>query len=88
VDRMLRVKKVRGHVQAFSQRSFLHEFRRHCGLEILGVRGFRVASEGIMTPLEHTRAWWRLNRRFGELVPWLCTEIQLLAGKSESTHPS
>ncbi len=80
-DRILRVKKVRGHVQAFSQRTFLRAFRQHCGLDIFAVRGFRIASEGIMTPLEHTRIWWWINRRFGEIVPWLCTEIQILATK-------
>jgi SAM-dependent methyltransferase len=80
-DRLFRVKKVRGHVQAFSQRTFLRAFRSHCGLQILKIRGFRVASEGMLTPLEHSRTWWWLNRRFGEIFPWLCTEIQVLATK-------
>jgi SAM-dependent methyltransferase len=81
LDRALRIKKKRGHVQAFSQRTFLREFYRHCGLTILKIRGFRIASEGVLAPLEHLRIWWMLNRRIGEWVPSLCTEIQIIATK-------
>lgn len=81
LDRVLRVKKTRGHVQAFSKRTFLRAFHRFCGLKVLKIRGFRVASEGILAPLEHLRGWWMLNRWVGELVPSLCTEIQVVATK-------
>lgn len=81
LDRLLRVKKVRGHVQAWSLRTFLREFR-DCGeLEIQRRRGFRIISGGILRPLEFTRSWWRLNRLVGAVVPGLCTEVQLIARK-------
>ncbi len=41
----------------------------------------RIASEGVLAPLEHLRVWWMLNRRVGEWVPSLSTEIQIIAAK-------
>lgn len=81
LDRAFRIKKTRGHVQALPQRTFLRTFHHHCGLDVLKIRGFRIASEGVLAPLEHLRAWWWLNRRIGEWVPSLCTEIQVVATK-------
>jgi SAM-dependent methyltransferase len=81
-DRVFRVKKIRGHVQAFSSRTFLRAVRTQCpDLMVERVRGFRIASEGILLPLEYTRWWWQLNRRIGRLVPSLCTEIQVMLTK-------
>lgn len=81
LDRAFRIKKTRGHVQAFSQKSFLREFHHHCGLDVLKIRGFRIASEGVLAPLEHLRTWWLLNRQIGRWLPSLCTEIQIVATK-------
>lgn len=81
-DRLLRVKKVRSHVQGWSQGSFLRLVRRACpGLQIEQRRGFRIVSGGILRPLEYQRWWWRLNRRLGQLLPGLCIELQLIARK-------
>ena len=82
LDRAFRIKKTRGHVQAFSLRTFLLAFHQHCGLDVIKIRGFRIASEGVLAPFEHFRAWWMLNRRIGEWAPSLCTEIQVVATKN------
>ncbi len=69
------------HIQTFSQRSFLRQIRRHSGLELVEIRGFRVISGGPLRPLEHYRWWWRFNRRLGALAPWACVEIQAIFEK-------
>ena len=88
LDRLLHVKKVRGHVQAWSLRTFLREFDGQPELEIQDCRGFRIVSGGILRPLEFTRGWWRLNRAIGAIVPGLCTEVQIVARKSLSNSES
>jgi hypothetical protein len=88
-DRLFRVKKVRGHVQAFSKPSFLRLVKRCCqDLEIQSVRGFRIVSGGVLRPLEYCEWWWRLNRRIGALCPTLCVEIQLVAKKRRTSRSS
>jgi SAM-dependent methyltransferase len=80
-DRLFGVRKVRGHVQAWSLRTFVREFR-HCDeIEIRQKRGFRIVSGGVLRPLEFSRLWWQLNRRIGALVPGLCIEVQLVCRK-------
>jgi SAM-dependent methyltransferase len=77
----------RGHVQAWSLRSFLHEFTGLDDLHVECARGFRIVSGGIIRPLEFTRRWWRFNRWLGERVPSLCIEVQVLlrrAGEASS----
>lgn len=86
-DRVLGVKKIRGHVQAFSKRTFLQQIRRHGNLEILRTGGFRIISGGLLRPLEYCRWWWGLNRWIGSMVPSLCTEIQVLATKRVASGP-
>jgi 2-polyprenyl-3-methyl-5-hydroxy-6-metoxy-1,4-benzoquinol methylase len=81
-DRLFRVKKKRGHVQAFSRTTILRALRRSCPqLSVERERGFRIISGGLLLFLEHYRWWWRFNRRLGALVPLLCTEIQILLTK-------
>lgn len=75
-DRLRRYPHIRGHVQAFSKRSFLRIFR-HSSLQVQQVRGFRIISGGILRPLENYRWWWRFNCWLGALVPSLCIEIQV-----------
>jgi SAM-dependent methyltransferase len=78
-DRLFRVKKIRGHVQAFSRTTILRALRRSCPqLNVERERGFRIISGGPILFLEHYRWWWRFNRRLGALVPFLCTEIQIV----------
>jgi hypothetical protein len=81
LDRIKPPKKVRGHVQAFSRKTFLQLLRKETNLDILETRGFRVISGGPLRPLEETRAWWRFNRWLGGIAPGLCVEIQVVARK-------
>lgn len=83
-DRVFKVKKIRGHVQAWSLRTFLREFRDLPNLQIQERRGFRIVSGGVLRPLEFTRAWWKLNRIIGKIVPSLCTEVQIKCRKTAS----
>jgi SAM-dependent methyltransferase len=82
-------RRPRPHVQAFSKRSFLAMLRQTCGnVAVQQTRGFRIASGGILRPLEYCRWWWRLNRKIGQLVPGLCVEIQIVASKHSRPSPS
>ncbi len=81
-DKVFGVKKIRGHVQAWWKSGFVKFVRENCpGIEINTVRGFRIISGGILRPLEYRRWWWRMNRRIGQFIPSLCTEIQIIATK-------
>lgn len=82
LDRALKVKKQRGHVQAWSLRTFRREWGKCPNIRFENARGFRIISGGILRPLEFTRAWWRFNRAIGSAVPGLCTEVQLLGRKT------
>jgi len=83
LDRWLGVKKIRGHVQAFSKRTFVKLLEATGELEVEGVRGFRFISGGPLRPLEYCRWWWQLNRRLGAIFPSLCVEMQVLARKKQ-----
>lgn len=87
VDALIGRRRSRGHRQAFSLGSFLAAMRRHSGLALLRVRGFRIISGGLLRPLENYRWWWKANRRLGELVPALCIEIQALFEKPARPLP-
>lgn len=80
-DRILGRKKVRGHVQAWSRRTFTREFLTHAKVDLVDVRGFRVVSGGLLRRLENYRWWWAANRSLGALLPGICTEIQLVCRK-------
>lgn len=88
LDRLLglRRKKPRGHVQAFSKRSFLKLLRRAGGFHVQQTRGFRIISGGPLRPLEYCRWWWQANRWLGARVPSLCIEIQVMATKTEPSE--
>ena len=80
--RLLPVRDLGTHHQAFSLYSFLAEVRRRLPhLELRQARGFRIVSGGLLAPLENYRWWWRLNRRIGEWVPAACIEIQAIFEK-------
>ena len=82
VFRVLPVRDLGTHHQAFSLYSFLREVRRiRPQFRMLQVRGFRIISGGLLAPLENYRWWWRLNRRIGEWVPAACIEIQAIFEK-------
>ena len=82
--RWTRRPKFRGHVQAFSKRSFVTRIRRTTSLSRIRARGFRVVSGGILRPLEYCRWWWRFNRGLGRIVPSLCIEVQITATKRKA----
>ena len=79
--RLLPLRDLGTHHQAFSLYSFLREVRRMPDLRLVRVRGFRIVSGGLLAPLENYRWWWRLNRRLGELMPAACIEIQAIFEK-------
>ena len=81
LDRVLDRKKERGHVQAFSMRHFRDELEKYSDLTVQCSRGFRVASGGMLRPLENQEWFWRANRFIGRQVPGLCIEIQVVATK-------
>jgi SAM-dependent methyltransferase len=83
IDKLNPWARHRGHVQAFSRRTFIRLLRDFTDLEIVSMRGFRILSGGVLRPLENHRFWWRFNRWVGERVPSLCTEIQVIARKPE-----
>jgi SAM-dependent methyltransferase len=89
-DRWLKVKKKRGHVQAWSKRTFLNTVRRACPeLVVDQCRGFRIVSGGLLRPLEYCRWWWQLNRWLGKAFSSLCIELQVVAHKPmSSAHAS
>jgi SAM-dependent methyltransferase len=86
-DRMAGVQKKRGHVQAFTKRTFVRALCRHADVEVRAVRGFRIVSGGMLRGLENYRWWWRLSRAAGALVPSLAIEIQVLAVKRGGAGP-
>jgi hypothetical protein len=80
-DRFVGRRKHRGHLQAFSQQSFVAALERNCDIDIHAVRGFRIISGGVFRPLENFRWWWQFGRLTGRLAPGLCTEVQVVAVK-------
>jgi len=81
-DELFQVKKVRGHVQAWTQGSFVRLIKQICPeVKIEVQRGFRLVSGGVLRPLEYSKWWWQLNRKIGTLVPGYCREIQIVAQK-------
>lgn len=84
-DEIFCVKKVRGHVQGWSQGSFLRLLRQVCPeLEIIDKRGFRIVSGGVLARLEYFKWWWKINRKIGSMVPMYCIEIQVTTRKPDS----
>jgi hypothetical protein len=84
MDRIVQRKKARGHVQAWSRRTFVREFLTHSRTDLVDTRGFRVISGGLVRRLENYRWWWAANRSLGALLPGICTEVQLVCRKPES----
>jgi SAM-dependent methyltransferase len=83
-DRVVPANKTRGHLQAFSQRTFLAAIRRNGDVTIQSTRGFRMISGGPLRRLENSRRWWQINCTLGRWLPGLCTEVQVLARKNHA----
>jgi SAM-dependent methyltransferase len=81
LDRLTRRSKARGHIQAWTKKSFIDDIKRNTGLAIECARGFRIVSGGPLRKLENYEWWWKLNRSAGRFVPSICTEIQVVASK-------
>lgn len=76
VDRLMG--KDRDHVQVFTSRRFGKLFTGDL-FEVRAKRGFRIITGWPFGALEDLRSWWRLNLAVGRAVPWMCTEVQLVA---------
>lgn len=82
--KLVPVRALGTHDQAFSLASFLGRVKRLPGLRVRQSRGFRIVSGGLLAPLENYRWWWRLNRRLGELFPAACIEAQIILEKTRA----
>lgn len=76
------IKRRSGHSQVFTAGSLRKLVRQHPDMRIVAIRGFRIASGGVLATLENHAWWYRMNRRIGRLLPWLCVECQALAVKA------
>lgn len=72
----------RDHCQFFSLPSLRQLMRSIGQCEVVNVRGFRIMSGGLLIPLENFRWWWQYNLFLGRKLPWLCTEVQILARRT------
>lgn len=68
-----------GHVRTFSSVSFRRLVASTGAFDVRSVRGFRSASGGVLSPLEDSRAWWRLNASLFGALPWFAAEVQVVA---------
>jgi SAM-dependent methyltransferase len=80
--RLVPLRDLGTHHQAFSLASFLRELRRFPDMQVKKARGFRVISGGLLGPLEQYRWWWHLNRRIGQAIPAACIEAQIILEKT------
>lgn len=87
LDRWFKLKKYRGHCQAFTLNSFVRLLDQGSDpengfFELDAARGFRIISGGPLRPLENFRWWWQFNRWLGATMPSLCIEAQIRASKT------
>jgi len=80
-DRLMRVRRRRSHVQAFTFAKFKAALVANSKLQLVEARGFRIVSGGVLRPLEEHRGWWAFNRWLGARLPGACTEVQLVLQK-------
>lgn len=71
----------RGHVQVFTRNSFVRRIERATTLKVDQVQAFRLASGGILTPLENIHGWYRFSRRTATALSSLAIEVQAIAYK-------
>jgi len=74
------------HIRAFSAGSIAAMVKRTQSFDVTDMRGFRMISGGALQFLEDYRWWWRLNSMLGRALPWLCTEVQILARKRAASQ--
>ena len=76
------------HPQTFTLRSLRRILEQTGAFDIQHARGFRIVSGGVLGFLENSRWWWRCNRALGKMVPWACTEVQIVACKPIVNSPA
>lgn len=81
LDRLVRSRHQRDHVQAFTLRSVKAALLDYSKLRFVEARGFRIISGGILRPLEERRGWWAFNRWLGARIPAACIEVQIVLEK-------
>ena len=79
--------KDRDHVQVFTSRRFEKLFPSDL-FHVEAKRGFRIITGWPFGRLEDLRAWWRLNLAVGRAIPWMCTEVQLVARRRAVASPA
>jgi SAM-dependent methyltransferase len=78
--------RARDHVQVFTSRMFAAMFPQEL-FEIRDKRGFRWITGGLLAPLEDFRLWYRYSLFMARLLPWLCTETQVVARRKPASVP-
>jgi len=81
LDRVMRRRRPRDHVQAFTLAQFKATVVANSKLEFIEARGFRIASGGVLRRLEEHRGWWAFNRWLGARLPGACIEVQVVLRK-------
>lgn len=77
--------KQRGHSQVFTSAGLKRFVEAESQMRVDTLRGFRIASGGLLRPLEDFRWWYRVNRHLGQWLPGLCIECQAIATKTAAT---
>lgn len=83
LDRFFGIKS--SHIQTFTQRSITTMVCENRPLQVKSHQGYRIVSGGILSWLEDYKWWYLLNRRIGQAVPWLCTEVQIVLYKTNAS---
>ena len=78
--------RTRDHVQVFTRRLFAAMFPQDL-FDIRDKRGFRWITGGFLAPLEDSWLWYRYSLFMARLLPWLCTEIQVVARRKAVSVP-
>lgn len=73
--------KKRGHIQSYTLGKIIKDSMMHGSFDLVEARGFRIASGGILKPLENKEGFYKFNRLLGRLFPSFCIEVQLLLKK-------
>jgi SAM-dependent methyltransferase len=78
--------RTRDHVQVFTRRLFAAMFPQDL-FEVRAKRGFRWITGWLLAPLEDSWLWYRYSLFMARLLPWLCTESQIVARRKPVTVP-
>jgi SAM-dependent methyltransferase len=76
-----------GHVLTFTAGDVRRLVESSGAFERLALRGARVLSGGVFSPLEDFAVWYRFNRWLGARLPGLCVEVQAVARRRSGPIP-